>query len=145
MTVGLGLQAVGLGWIAAAATPTMDYIQLGLALLAAGVGIGMVFPTVANAVLGSVPLSEAGVASGTNGALREFGGVLGVAVLAAVFARHGVYTSPRVFVDGFSSALWIGVGLSVLGIFARALSPGRPRDTEATATDPAFAFAGESH
>jgi hypothetical protein len=29
----------------------------------AGVGIGMVFPTVANAVLGSVPLAEAGVAS----------------------------------------------------------------------------------
>jgi hypothetical protein len=51
--------------------------------------------------------------------------VLGVAVLAAVFARRGIYSSPRLFIDGFSAALWVGVGLSALGMIAAARSPGR--------------------
>ena len=50
--------------------------------------------------MGSVPLEEAGIASGTNSSLRELGGVFGVAVLAAVFANRGVYSSPQEFVGG---------------------------------------------
>jgi EmrB/QacA subfamily drug resistance transporter len=99
MVVGLAMQAIGLGWIAAIATSNLSYAELGPALGVAGIGIGMVFPTVANAVLGSVPLAEAGVASGTNSTVRQLGGVLGVAVLAAVFARPGVYSSPQLFVE----------------------------------------------
>jgi EmrB/QacA subfamily drug resistance transporter len=124
MTAGLALQVIGLGWIAAVATPELSYVQLGLALGIAGIGLGMVFPTVANAVLASVPPAEAGVASGTNGTMRQLGGVLGVAVLAAVFARRGVYGSHQVFVDGFRHALWVGVGFSALGTLAAALTPG---------------------
>jgi EmrB/QacA subfamily drug resistance transporter len=144
MTVGLALQAIGLGWIAAVATTGMSYTQLGLALGIAGIGIGMLFPTVANAVLSSVPLAEAGVASGTNSTMRELGGVLGVAVLAAVFARRGIYSSPRLFIDGFSAALWVGVGLSALGMIAAALSPGRSSASDEPAVrEPALAFAAE--
>jgi EmrB/QacA subfamily drug resistance transporter len=144
MIAGLALQAVGFGWIAAVATAGMGYAQLGVALGVAGVGIGMVFPTVANAVLASVPPAEAGVASGTNSTLREFGGVVGVAVLAAVFARRGMYGSPRLFIDGFSAALWVGAGLSVLGLLAAVLSPGRPPPDEIEpATRRALALSGE--
>ncbi len=141
MSVGLALQAIGLGWIAAVATTGISYLQLGLAFGIAGVGIGMVFPTVANAVLGSVPLAEAGVASGTNSTLRELGGVLGVAVLAAVFARRGIYTSPRLFVDGFSPALWVGVGFSALGVLAATFFPGRRAHQDTVPVEPALAFA----
>jgi MFS family permease len=143
MVVGLAMQAIGLGWIAAVATDDLSYAQLGPAFLIAGVGIGMVFPTVANAVLGSVPLSEAGVASGTNSTLRELGGVLGVAVLVAVFARHGVYSSPQRFVDGFSPALWVGVGLSAIGALAAVLYPGRGRTPEPAVREPALPLAAE--
>jgi MFS family permease len=132
MAAGLALQTIGLGWIALMSTPGMGYLQLGLALGIAGVGISMCFPTVANAVMGSVPLAEAGVASGTN-SMRELGGVLGIAVLASVFARHGVYHSPRVFIDGFTHALWVGVGLSAVGSVAALLVPGRKRIVEASA------------
>jgi len=76
----------------------------------------MVFPTVANEVMGSVAPSQTGIASGTNNALRELGGVFGVAVLASVFNRHGVYSSPDTFVAGFKSALWIAVAFSAIGI-----------------------------
>jgi hypothetical protein len=94
-------------------------------------------------VLGSVPLAEAGVASGTNSTLRELGGVLGVAVLAAVFARRGVYGSPHVFVEGFSPALWVGVGLTVVGALAAALYPGRNPRTEPAVSEPALAIAAD--
>ncbi|ADP82455.1 DHA2 family efflux MFS transporter permease subunit [Pseudofrankia inefficax] len=126
LIAGLALQAVGLGWIAAIAEPGMSYRWLAVALAVAGVGISLCFPTVANAVVGSVPPAEMGVASGTNSAVREIGGVFGVAILASVFAGSGVYTSTRTFVDHFATALWIGAAFSAVGILAAAAVPGRP-------------------
>jgi hypothetical protein len=122
----------------------MGYLQLGLALTVAGIGISLCFPTVANAVMGSVPLQEAGVASGTNSMLRELGGVLGIAVLASVFARQGVYHSPRVFIDGFTQALWVGVGLSAAGCAAALLAPTRGRTAPASAVSVVVAVEGAS-
>lgn len=125
LLVGLALQAAGLGWIAAIAKPGMSYTPLAVALGVAGVGISLCFPTVANAVVGSVPPSEMGIASGTNSALREIGGVFGIAVLAGVFAHSGVYTSPSAFIDHFRSAVWLGAAFSAIGILAAAALPGR--------------------
>jgi hypothetical protein len=65
--------------------------------------------------------------------LRELGGVLGIAVLASVFARQGVYQSPRVFIDGFTQALWVGVGLSAAGCVAALRAPTRGRTARASA------------
>ena len=113
--------------------PAMGYLQLGLALGIAGIGISLCFPTVANAVMASVPLAEAGIASGTNSMLRELGGVLGIAVLASVFARNGVYHSPHVFIDGFTQALWVGVGLSATGCAAALFVPAHTRAARAGA------------
>jgi EmrB/QacA subfamily drug resistance transporter len=142
MALGLTMQAIGLGSVAAIASPDVGYLQLGIALTIAGVGTSLCFPTVANAVMGSVPLEEAGVASGTNSSLRELGGVFGVAVLAAVFTRHGVYASPDAFVDGFRPAIYTGAGLSVAGIVAALLAPGRRRSEVAIET-PGHAIALE--
>jgi EmrB/QacA subfamily drug resistance transporter len=126
MALGLTLQAAGLAWVAAVAEPGVSYGQLGVALTIAGIGTSFCFPTVANAIMGSVPLSEGGVASGTNSTVRELGGVLGVAVLATVFARQGVYASPATFVEGFVPALWVAVGFSGLGVLAALLTAARP-------------------
>ncbi|AUY47663.1 MFS transporter [Streptomyces sp. CB01881] len=131
MAAGLALQAAGLGWVAAIAAPGMGYAQLSVALTVAGVGTSMCFPTVANAVMGSVPQQEAGVASGTNSAIRELGGVFGVAVLAAIFTGPAVYGSPDAFVDAFRPALGVGAGLAVVGIVSALLAPrraGTPRE-----------------
>jgi len=133
MGLGLALQAIGLGWVALIAEPGMAYRELGIALTVAGVGISMCFRTVANAVTGSVPLREAGVASGANSMLRELGGGLGIAALASVSARQAVYESPQAFIDGFTRALWVGVGFSALGAVAAMLAPGRKRRDPATA------------
>jgi MFS family permease len=118
MALGLALQALGLAWVAAIAAPHVSYLQIGVALTIAGVGTSFCFPTVANAVMGSVPLADAGVASGTNSTIRELGGVFGVAVLATVFARPSVFTSHQAFVDGFTAALWVAVAFSAAGVIA---------------------------
>jgi hypothetical protein len=96
-----------------------------VALGVAGVGISLCFPTVANAVVGSVPSSEMGIASGTNSALREVGGVFGVAILAAVFAHSGDYSSPSTFIDHFKNSVWLGAAFSAIGIIAAAALPRR--------------------
>jgi EmrB/QacA subfamily drug resistance transporter len=131
MLTGLALQASGLGWIAAIAKPGMSYTWLAVALAVAGVGISLCFPTVANAVVGSVPPSEMGIASGTNSSLREIGGVFGVAILASVFAHPDAYNSATTFIDHFKDAVWIGAGLSAIGILAAAALPGRRRPAAA--------------
>jgi EmrB/QacA subfamily drug resistance transporter len=125
MLVGLALQAAGLGWIAAIAKPGMSYAPLAVALGVAGIGISLCFPTVANAVVGSVPSTEVGIASGTNSALREIGGVFGVAILATVFAHPGDYSSVQTFIDHFKNAVWFGAAFSAVGILAAAALPGR--------------------
>jgi len=129
MAGGLFLQAAGLAWMAAIATPGLGYGELGAALTVAGVGIGLVFPTVAGEVVASVPPGEIGVASGTNSALRELGGVFGVAVLATVFARPGVYTSPVIFTGGFKAALWVGASFSAAGALTAVSAGGRTKPT----------------
>ncbi|HZC52116.1 MAG TPA: hypothetical protein VE441_06425, partial [Mycobacterium sp.] len=88
-------------------------------------GISLCFPAVANAVVGSVPPSQMGIASGTNSALREIGGVFGIAILASVFAHSGVYTSPSNFIDHFQNAVWLGAAFSAVGILAAAALPAR--------------------
>jgi EmrB/QacA subfamily drug resistance transporter len=142
MTAGLFLQAVGLAWLAAIANAHLGYLQVGGALTVAGIGISMVFPTVSNEVVSSVPGEEVGVASGTNSAVRELGGVFGVAVLASVFTRPGVYTSPAIFVDGFRAALWVAAAFSALGVIAALAVPRRTSDVEDVSTAAlALAFA----
>ncbi|MFE2425966.1 DHA2 family efflux MFS transporter permease subunit [Streptomyces sp. NPDC059373] len=125
MIAGMALQAAGLGWVAAIATPGMGYVQLSIPLTVAGIGISMCLPTVANAVMGSVPPALAGVASGTNSTSREVGGVFGIALVAVVFSRPGVYASPQGFVDGFGPALGVAAALSAAGVVAALLAPGR--------------------
>jgi EmrB/QacA subfamily drug resistance transporter len=144
MVLGLALQAIGYSWVALIVQPDMGYAELGVAFTVAGVGTSFCFPTVANAVMGSAAPEQAGVASGTNSAVRELGGVFGVAVLAAVFARGGAFDSPGVFVDNFTQALWVGAGLSALGVVAAVLGAARRRTVGAGAmAQPALAIAPE--
>ena len=46
------------------------------------------------------PAGAGGPGSGANNAIRELGGVFGVAALASVFARFGGYETGQTFVDG---------------------------------------------
>ncbi len=54
MGVGLSLQAIGLGWMAAVSTPTVPYAQLVGPFILSGIGMALFFAPVANVVLSSV-------------------------------------------------------------------------------------------
>jgi EmrB/QacA subfamily drug resistance transporter len=118
MGTGLALQALGLAWIAAVTTPTAPYADLVAPFAISGIGMALFWAPVANVVLGSVPVEAEGQASGANNAIRELGGVLGVAVLAAVFARTGGYQSGQAFTDGMIPAVYIGAAVVALGSIA---------------------------
>ena len=57
--------------------------------------------------------------------LFRSGGVLGVAVLAAVFAHYGGYGSGRSFTNGMDPAVYIGAAFVLLGSLAAFLIKGR--------------------
>ena len=115
IAAGLTLQAVALGWLAAETTPDVAYARLVPPFLLAGVGMALFFAPVANAVLSSVRPEEEGQASGAANAIRELGGVFGVAVLASIFTSYGGYASGAIFVDGLRSAMWVGAAVVAVG------------------------------
>jgi len=128
--IGLSLQAASLAWIGLVSTPTVGYGELIAPFAIAGIGMSLFFAPMANIVLSAVRPQEEGQASGANNAIRELGGVFGVAVLASVFASLGGYESGQAFTDGMNPALLIGAGVVALGAFAAFLIPGRPRRAE---------------
>ena len=121
---GLLLQGTGLGWLGLVAEPGVGFGTLVAPLAVAGVGVAMCFPTVAAAVVSSVPAEGAAVAAGTSSALRELGGVFGIAVLAAVFAAHGGYAGPEEFIAGFRPAMAVAAAVPVLGLVAAGIAWG---------------------
>ena len=130
MATGLALQAVGLGWIAAIATPTAPYADFVAPFFISGIGMALFFAPVANVVLSSVRREEEGQASGAQNAIRELGGVFGVAVLASIFSRYGGYGLPQHFVDGMQPAVWVGAIIVGAGALAALAIPSRRRADE---------------
>src|SRR5258706_14526829 len=115
MGVGLSLQAIGLAWIAAVSSPTSPYSAVVIPFILSGIGMALFFAPVANVVLSSVRPEEEGQASGANGAIRELGGVLGVAGPASVFAPDGRDTSAQALPRGMRTARYVG---AAIGAFA---------------------------
>ena len=132
MAAGLSLQAVGLAWIATVTSPTMPYADVVAPFFLSGIGMALFFAPVANVVLSSVRPVEEGQASGANNAIRELGGVFGVAVLASIFAHYGGYGAPQHFVDGLRPAVWVGAGIVGVGALAAMAIPARRREAEAS-------------
>jgi EmrB/QacA subfamily drug resistance transporter len=124
---GLALQAVALTWIASIADPSTPYSELIVPFIVAGVGMALFFAPMANVVLSAVRPIEEGQASGANNAIRELGGVFGVAVLASVFAHAGGYATPDTFAQGMGDAVYVGAAVVALGAAAAFLIPRRSK------------------
>jgi EmrB/QacA subfamily drug resistance transporter len=135
MTVGLTLQAAGLGWIAFIAEPAMSYTAMIAPLVVAGIGVSMAIPTAQSAVVGAVEHGAIGKAAGANSMMRELGGVFGIAVVVAIFAGFGGYGSTSEFVDGFVPAVAAGAVLSFLGAVVALALPGRDATSPAALAD----------
>jgi EmrB/QacA subfamily drug resistance transporter len=140
MVTGLALQAIGLAWIGFITTPTGAYIHVVAPFVLSGIGMALYFAPVANVVLSSVKPEEEGQASGANNAIRELGGVFGVAVLASVFAHYGGYGTGQSFVDGMQPAIYVGAALVGAGaIAALGIARKQRRPQEQESREPALA------
>jgi EmrB/QacA subfamily drug resistance transporter len=140
MFAGLSLQAGALAWLNLMTSTHLAYSRMLVPFFMAGAGMALVFAPSANAILASVRSDQTGQASGANNAIREIGGVLGVAVLASVFTGAGAYSSPQAFVDGLIPAIWVGVAVLGAGALVVLLLP-FSKTAEARAPRPASATA----
>jgi EmrB/QacA subfamily drug resistance transporter len=139
MITGLALQATGLTWQAAVTQPDAAYTSLIGAFAMTGIGMALFFAPVANVVLSAVAPAEAGKASGANAAIREIGGVLGVAILAAVFSHAGGdIAGGEAYTDGLRPAVYVGAVVVAVGALAAMLIPRREQQP---APDPAAVLA----
>jgi len=130
LVLGMAFQATALAWISLIVTPTVEYLAFVPAFILAGTGMGLFFAPIANVVLSAVRPEEEGKASGANNAIRELGGVFGVAVLAAVFTANGSYATPDTYVAGLVPAMQLGAVVVGIGALAALALPGRVRRTQ---------------
>ncbi len=148
----MAIQAIALAWLAAIITPTVAYEDVVVPFILAGIGMGLFFAPIANVVLSAVRPDQEGKASGATNAIREVGGVFGVAVLAAIFSANGSYASPATYVAGLQPAIAVGAVFVGLGALAALFIPARAGavasgaisldvPVPARAGDPAYAFA----
>ncbi len=145
MIAGLALQAIALGWMASVAGVGESYASLVIPFALAGSGMALVFAPSANAVLASVRTAQTGQASGATNAIRELGGVLGIAVLATVFTSHGSYLSPQAYVNGLVPALWVGAVVLAAGALIAVVLPFSTRaSASAHAAEEAAMTTGEA-
>ena len=141
VTLGLVMQAIGMGWIAVIAEPTMSYWTMITPMVIAGAGISMAIPSAQNAVMGAVSPGDMGKASGVYMTTRQLGGVFGLAIAVAVFTGAGGYASAQTFTDGFVPALTVAAVLSAAGAAVAALLPRHTPQMEVSAQLPASAAA----
>jgi EmrB/QacA subfamily drug resistance transporter len=141
LVTGLTLQGTGLAWVAYNIGQGNPYADSVVALVIAGCGTSMAIPSGQNLVMNSVPPAYLGKASGTFNSARQLGGVLGIAVLSAVFAANGSYSSARGFEDGAAPAMVVAAGLAFAGALAATLVAAR-RDPAAPAPAPVPERAG---
>ena len=90
----------------------------------AGAGVGLCLTPMTQLAVSAAPASRAGMASSVHNALRQFGQVLGVAVLGAIVYVHG----PQGFVTGLHTAMWLS-GTALLGAAVLVLALLRPAAT----------------
>ena len=143
MVAGLALQSVAIFWLGRTSAPDDPLRRAHRAARDGGAGHGARLrpQRERGAVVRPPDRGRPGV--GATNAIREVGGVMGVAVLAEVFAANGGYTDPQAFTDGVSAALPIGAAVLAAGALAALLVPGRRR-AEAPAVEEREAMAASA-
>jgi EmrB/QacA subfamily drug resistance transporter len=85
LTVAAGLFVVCAGlWQLSLATATATYADTVAGIVILGSGAGLVLPAATASAMGSVPASNTGVGSATNGTVLQLGGALGVAIIGSL-------------------------------------------------------------
>lgn len=144
MTAGPAVAAVGLVLMTRIGVDASYVTDVLPGVLVFGLGLSVMVAPLTAAVLGSVPVEQSGIASGVNNAVARTSQLLAVAALPGI---AGIGTEaladPALFSDGFTIAMYVCVGLLLLGaaiaaILIRAPAPAPPPapDTDSVACKP---------
>jgi hypothetical protein len=121
------------------------YSSLLPGMLLLGVGAGLLMPTCADSVLGSVPPQQAGVGSATYGTSIQIGGAMGVAVIGSLLSTRYVHRIGAALAGSHPPAAILhqitGSLGGALGVAARLGAPAGPLLARAART----AFMSGSH
>ena len=90
-----------------------------------GAGISFAFASMANLIVGAVPQSDVGIATGINTIMRTVGGAFGSAVATAIVTSDTIAGSPVPTEHAYTLAFLVAAGGGVLAVGASLLVPGR--------------------
>ena len=90
-----------------------------------GTGISFAFASMANLIVGAVPQSEVGVATGINTIMRTVGGAFGAAVATAILTGNTIAGSPFPSESAYTAAFVLSAVGGVLAVGAALLVPTR--------------------
>ncbi len=121
MTLGPLLAAAGLILLLRIGPDTVYLTDVLPGVFVFGLGLAVLVAPLTGAVLGAVPASEAGVASGVNNAVARTAQLLAVAALPGLAGISGSLSDATEFDRGFATAMWICVGLLVAGALLAAV------------------------
>ncbi|MDN3025569.1 MFS transporter [Streptomyces sp. S.PB5] len=139
LTTGAALGAVALGLLA-----LWHDAQWQIAVVSGvfGLGIGLAFASMANLIVGSVPASQTGAATGMNANIRTIGGSIGAAVTSVLVTGH-LQPSGLPYASGYTHGFTLLAVLCLAAALAALLVPvrrnGRLTDRARAANEPSEA------
>src|SRR6476661_5865223 len=127
LSAGMACVAAGMAWFAqvdANGSYVADVLGPGV-LTALGLGLAFV-PVTVTAMAGVAP-PQSGLASGLVNTSRQFGGSLGLAILATIATQTATGDDPAGLTEGFHYAFLVGAGFALVGalVAVRSLSERR--------------------
>lgn len=125
LIAGMSLQTLALAIMTLVVSTEVEYSDIIIPMLLAGIGMGLSFAPLSTAVLLGQPESEHGVASGVNSTLRQLGIAVGIAVCTAIFAASGEYLPGKPFIGGLTPALTVCTGVLMAATICVAILPRR--------------------
>ncbi len=125
LIAGVGTLAAGLAVLSRVPADAVYLLDVLPALTLAGIGAGLVFPSVMTLAMSSATPQDSGIASGVINTTQQIGGAVGIAVLATL-------ASGRPGIDGYSLALTVAAGIAAGGLVLAVLVLRRERPRQAT-------------
>jgi len=128
LLAGVATMAAGLALMSRAPIDARYVVDVMPALLLAGIGAGLTFPSVMTLAMSAATPEDSGTASGVVNTTQQVGGALGLAVLATLAAsRTGARESAAALADGYGLALTVAAGIAAAALLVAALVLRRDR------------------
>src|SRR5215210_636166 len=136
--MGAGFAAAAFCLLAVAHAQPWEFVVAGALL---GAGISFAFASMANLIVGAVPQSQVGIATGINTVTRTVGGAFGAAVATAILAGHTLAGTPVPTEGAYEAAFLMSAVGALLAIGAALLVPTRAAEAAASRAAEASASA----